>query len=53
MASVGYGDIKPQTTNERLIVILIMIIASGIYAVIINEVGHIVNNFNMLAAQYK
>lgn len=50
MATVGYGDINPQSTIERLVVIVIMIVAAGVYAYIINDVGHIVNNFNMLAA---
>lgn len=49
MATVGYGDIKPQTTIERAMVILLMIFAAGVYALIINDVSHIVNNFNCLA----
>lgn len=53
MASVGYGDIKPQTTVERAVVILLMIFASGVYALIIHDISDIVNNFNILAAQYK
>jgi hypothetical protein len=50
MATIGYGDIKPQTTEERLASICIMIIAAGVYSLIINDVGHIVNSFNILAA---
>ncbi|CDW85301.1 UNKNOWN [Stylonychia lemnae] len=53
MATVGYGDIKPQTTQERLIVIFIMLVACAIYAYIINDIGHIVSRYNILAVQYK
>ena len=53
MATVGYGDIKPQTTEERLITILVMIVSSIIYAYVINDIGHIVSRYNMLAANYK
>ena len=52
MATVGYGDITPKTTTERVFCICIMISATGVYAFIINEVGHIVNNFNILAHEY-
>lgn len=53
MASIGYGDISPQNTIERALVIVIMFVASGVYALLINDVSHIVNNFSTLAAQYK
>jgi len=39
MVTVGYGDITPVNTSERLITIFNMCIASGIYAYIINEVS--------------
>lgn len=50
MATVGYGDIKPQTREERTAVIFIMLIAAGVYAYIINDVGHIVSNYNIIAS---
>ena len=53
MATVGYGDIKPQTTAERACAIFIMLFAAGLYAYIINDVGKIVSNYNILASQYK
>ena len=46
MATVGYGDLKPLTTYEKLVCIFILISSTGVYAFIINEVSHIVNNFN-------
>ena len=53
MTSIGYGDIFPQTTIEKIATIILMLLASGIYALIINDVSQIVNNFNRLAADYK
>lgn len=53
MATVGYGDIKPQTTQERIAVIFIMIISGGVYAYTINDIGKLVQNYNVLAGQYK
>ena len=49
MATVGYGDITPKTTKERISVIILMFIAAGVYALIINDISKIVNNFNVLA----
>ena len=49
MATVGYGDINPQTTKERLVAIVIMLMAAAIYAYIINEVGSIIKRINMQA----
>ena len=46
MATVGYGDIKPQTSSERIVAILIMIVGAGVYAIIINDVGHLVSSYN-------
>jgi hypothetical protein len=53
MATVGYGDIKPQSTSERESAIFIMLISATIYAYIINDVGRLVTNYNMLAGAYK
>lgn len=39
MVTVGYGDIHPTNTHERVIVMLNMILATGMYAYIINEIG--------------
>jgi voltage-gated potassium channel Kch len=50
MATVGYGDINPQTTEERQVAIIIMLVAAAIYAYIINDIGHIVSRYNILAA---
>ena len=53
MTTLGYGDITPRNTYERLCVIFLMLIAAGVYALLINDVSKIVNNFNILASEYK
>ena len=39
MVTVGYGDITPVTTVERVITMANMLVAAGMYAYIINEIG--------------
>jgi len=39
MVTVGYGDISPVTTYERIVTIINMCLAAGMYAYIINEIG--------------
>jgi len=50
MTTVGYGDVSPISTNERLFGMVGMIIAAGVYAYIINNVGKMVSRYNILAA---
>ena len=42
MTSIGYGDITPSSTSERLVCILVMIISSGIFGFIIGNIGSII-----------
>jgi len=42
MVTVGYGDITPKNTDERIATIVNMLIASGMYAYIINEISMMV-----------
>jgi len=39
MVTVGYGDITPETSEEILISIVIMLFGSGVYVYAINTVG--------------
>lgn len=49
MVTVGYGDITPKNTVERIIGMLCMLIASGVFAYTINSIGTIVSRYNILA----
>lgn len=53
MCTVGYGDNVPVTPNERILAMIIMILSSGIFAFIINDIGRMVSSFNMLALQFR
>lgn len=42
--TVGYGDISPQTTKERLYGIIMALISCGIFAYAVNTIGSIFSN---------
>jgi hypothetical protein len=46
MVTVGYGDITPANTDERIFIMLAMLIASGVFAYSINSIGSIVSRYN-------
>jgi hyperpolarization activated cyclic nucleotide-gated potassium channel 2 len=39
MNTVGYGDISPQTTEERFVGIFLLILASFVFAYTLNSIG--------------
>jgi hypothetical protein len=47
MASVGYGDISPQNTNERLTGVFIMFCSSITFGIIIGNIGNIMEKYTM------
>ena len=53
MVSVGYGDITPITMNERIFVIVAMLISSLIFAYIVNRIGSIVSAYNRVVEIYR
>jgi hypothetical protein len=53
MATVGYGDITPQTNLEKVYSILGMLIACGFTAYIIGSIGSIFNRSNIMANEIK
>jgi hypothetical protein len=48
MSSVGYGDILPQTTSERLATLPLIIMSSGVFSFILNKIGNSVSNYNQV-----
>ncbi len=42
MITLGYGDLVPRTTNERIYVIVIALICCGVFAYSVNKIGAIV-----------
>lgn len=53
MATVGYGDITPNTGIEKIYCMFAMMIACGFSAYLIGSMGSIFNRSNMLANEYK
>lgn len=53
MVTVGYGEITPLTTAERIVCILNMILSVGMYAYTINVIGQIVSKYNVTAIKYE
>ena len=53
MITVGYGDITPSTTNERIYAMVAMIIASGSFSYTLNSIGNVISRYNILAVNYK
>ena len=41
MMTIGYGDIVPTTSAERLYVIVLTVISSGIFGYSMNTIGSI------------
>ena len=46
MSSVGYGDIHPITSSERLATLPLIIASSGVFSFILNKIGKSVSNYN-------
>lgn len=53
MITVGYGDVHPESTTERIYVMIAMLVASGSFSYILNSIGNIVSRYNILARNYR
>ena len=53
MSTVGYGDIHPITTNERLASLPLIIASAGVFSFILNEIGKNVSNYNKVHNEYR
>ena len=53
MTTVGYGDVHPSTPNERLYGFFAMLVACGVFAYTVGNIGEMVTRLNLQAAQYK
>ena len=41
MTTIGYGDISPSTTIEKLFIIIISLISTGLFGYSLNTIGAI------------
>ena len=46
MITVGYGDIYPATTIERLFLVIMSLLSCGVFAYAINSIGTIFRQMN-------
>ena len=53
MVTVGYGDIHPVITPERVFGMWVMLISCGFFAYIVGSIGSILNKSNMIIAELK
>jgi hypothetical protein len=53
MFSIGYGDIHPQTTLEKIFTILFLLIANFVYAFTINSIGSALQQINERHEEYR
>lgn len=53
MITVGYGDITPRNTLERIYVITIVIISGTVFAYTVNMIGAIFQEKEKKVADYK
>ena len=53
MVTVGYGDISPQNFTERLFAIGLIVLACGMFAYSVNEIGHIVKEMYKNESDFK
>ena len=50
---VGYGDISPNTKNEKIYAMFGMLLACGVFAFIIGSIETMVQKSNANSAQFK
>lgn len=48
MITVGYGDISPTNNYERTFCILLMLVACGIFAFMLNKIGSVLDDINKI-----
>lgn len=53
ISTVGYGDITPSSTLERIYVIILMFIGAGTFGFIIGELGNIILTFQESTARHR
>jgi len=53
MTTVGYGDVSPITRNEKIVAVLAMLVASGVFAYTMNRINVILAGLDTTSEQYK
>ena len=53
MVTVGYGDISPVTLNEKIFCIFFTLVATGVFANVVNIIGSIYQEKAEKTAKFK
>jgi hypothetical protein len=53
MITVGYGDVTPVTTAERISVIVVTVISCGVFAYAVNSIGNIIKELDIEQVQFE
>ena len=53
MTTVGYGDIKPMTTNERIYAIFCMSLSCGLFAYLISNISSLLTRGSVLRENFQ
>lgn len=53
MITVGYGDITPVTSNEKMMATCVMIVASGVFAFTMNSINNLLQQMNQGKSYYQ
>ncbi len=53
MCTIGYGDIRPKSQWEYIIVIVLELVAGILFAYVIGKIGELCSRYNMLAETYR
>ncbi|KRW99170.1 hypothetical protein PPERSA_07413 [Pseudocohnilembus persalinus] len=53
MTTIGYGDFTPKNELERIINIIVMLVACGTYAYVFNQIGTLLNNIQERSKEHR
>jgi voltage-gated potassium channel len=52
LTTVGYGDVTPQTANQAVYTMIVMLLGVGVYGYVIGNVANLLSKMDMARAQY-
>ena len=53
MITLGYGDLYPVTTLEKIYVIIVTLISCGVFAYAVNAIGYIIQDMTKKSTEFK